>query len=438
MANLLGTLNSAMSGMNASQVAIQTSSHNISNINTPGYTRQRVEQSANRPYSQPGYNSSLGAGQLGTGAQITDVIRIRNTFYDYQYRSESHSYGETSVKYDYYTNMENIFNEPSDTSISSAINKFFNGWQELSKDPNSTGAKNIVVENAKYLSNTVNQVYKKLESLKESASSQAENIINDINNKLDSLNDLEENIKIVQAQGKSPNDLLDERDKILDELSFKIDLNDENVQNAINDGKLTMDEIQDADGQIILKTSGELFGILEMSKEIDSYKETIGNLMDGISEGVNSIYGEGDPDIFIFEIEKDENGNTNGLKVNEDLISDASKLNVTSDKALELYDLKDKKIEIGEDGSKQNITIDNFYNELIQQLGHSTEEVIRVESNQSKLLDSIENSRLSVSAVSMDEEMVNLIQLQHTYSANAKVISTIDSLLEVVVNGLIK
>ena len=108
MAGLLGTLNTAKSGMNVSQVAIQTTSHNISNINTPGYSRQKVSQTASSPYSNPGLNSSLGAGQIGTGAQINDVTRIRNSFYDYQFRSESHEYGSTSVKYDYFKNIESI------------------------------------------------------------------------------------------------------------------------------------------------------------------------------------------------------------------------------------------------------------------------------------------------------------------------------------------
>ena len=109
MAGLLGTLHSAKTGMSVSQTSIQTTSHNINNMNTPGYTRQRVEQSAKSAYSNPGFNSSLGAGQIGTGVEATNITRMRNTFYDYQFRSESHNYGETSIKYDYYTNMETIF-----------------------------------------------------------------------------------------------------------------------------------------------------------------------------------------------------------------------------------------------------------------------------------------------------------------------------------------
>ena len=79
-----------------------------------------------------------------------------------------------------------------------------------------------------------------------------------------------------------------------------------------------------------------------------------------------------------------------------------------------------------------------FYNSIIQKMGNETQEIIRNEKNQSKILKDVDNSRLNVSGVTLDEEMINLVQFQHAYNASAKVISTIDSLLNVVINGLIR
>ena len=104
--------------------------------------------------------------------------------------------------------------------------------------------------------------------------------------------------------------------------------------------------------------------------------------------------------------------------------------------ATKMYNSKNKKVEIGK--SKDEITVNNFYNSIIQDLGQSTKAVIKEEANQSKLMTSIDETRASVSGVSLDEEMVNLIQFQHAYNASAKVISTIDSLLDVVINGLVR
>ncbi|MGL5693692.1 MAG: flagellar hook-associated protein FlgK [Peptostreptococcaceae bacterium] len=429
MAGLLGSLHSAASGMSASQQAIQTTSHNINNMNTPGYSRQRVEQSARRPFSQPGLSSSyLGAGQMGQGVQVNNITRIRNSFYDFQFRSESHIYGDISVRYDYYKNMENVFNEPSDNAISSSLNKFFNGWHELSKDPNNIGAKNIVIENGKFLANNISQSYDKLGKLKENIEKQTSDILNDVNSMLSTLKELDKNIKIVEASGKTPNDLMDERDKILDELSFKINIQNDDIKAAMSDGSLTLEEL---DG---LDISGELSGVLKMTEELDSYMEDLKTLAKGIADSVNDIYNEGlgaddVKDIFIF--------NDSGspiLKMNEEFVKDSTKLNMTTDKALKLFNLKDQKVNI--DG--KDITINNYYNSIIEKLGHATQGVVREEKNQSQLMLSIDNSRLSVSGVSLDEEMVSLIQFQHAYNASAKVISTLDSLLDVVVNGLIR
>ena len=425
MSGLLSTLNTAKSGMNVSQVAIQTTSHNISNINTPGYSRQRVNQSASSPYSMPGKNSSFGAGQIGTGAQIDDVTRIRNSFYDYQYRSESHQYGSTSVKNEYFKNIEGIFNEPSDTAISSSLNSFFNSWSELSKDPQSSGVKSVVIENGKYLSNSINSAFKRLESLEEGLDKQSEYIMDEVNSMLSQLDKLEKNIKIIQGSGKSPNDFLDQRDQLLDNLSFKLNINDKDVKATLKkaydtNGKVTLDDLTKSG----VKISGELEGTLSMKKEINKYKDGLKQLANTITSNVNDAAGQ---DIF-----KAKDGEL--ISINPEMLQEPEKINVTADIALKVYELKSEKVNI----NGKDMTINTFYNSMIQDLGQSSAAVIRDESNQSKLLENIDSSRSSVSGVSLDEEMISLVQLQHTYSANAKVMSTIDSLLDVVVNGLVR
>ena len=425
MSGLLSTLNTAKSGMNVSQVAIQTTSHNISNINTPGYSRQRVNQSASSPYSMPGKNSNFGAGQIGTGAQIDDVTRIRNSFYDYQYRSESHQYGSTSVKYEYFKNIEGIFNEPSDTAISSSLNSFFNSWSELSKDPQSSGVKSVVIENGKYLSNSINSAFKRLESLEEGLDKQSEYIMDEVNSMLSQLDKLEKNIKIIQGSGKSPNDFLDQRDQLLDNLSFKLNINDKDVKATLKkaydaNGKVTLDDLTKSG----VKISGELEGTLSMKQEINKYKDGLKQLSNTITSNVNDAAGQ--------EIFKAKDGEL--ISINPEMLQEPEKINVTADIALKVYELKSEKVNI----NGKDMTINTFYNSMIQDLGQSSAAVIRDESNQSKLLENIDSSRSSVSGVSLDEEMISLVQLQHTYSANAKVMSTIDSLLDVVVNGLVR
>lgn len=439
MAGLIGNLHSARTGMSVSQASIQTTSHNINNINTPGYSRQRVEQSTKSAYSNPGYNSSMGPGQIGTGVQATDVIRIRNTFYDFQYRSESHNYGETSIKYQHYTNMEKIFNEPSDSAISASISDFFSSWQELSKNPNDTGAKDVVIQNAKYLSTNISNVKEKLDKLSTQAEKKLNDDVSEINDMINQIRGLNKEIKLIEGSGKTPNDLMDQRDSVIDELSHKLNIENSEVQKLINEKlengtEVTLDELKN-----IGDVSGEIQGSLDMIDKISEYTSDLKEFAKGLTKGVNNVMNGRDFDdnnvqatdqqLFIFN----ENGDPI-IKANEDLVNNPKNLIMTAQKAENMYKLKDAKITI--DG--ENITIGNYYNNIVQKLGNETKEVIRNESNQSKLLGEIDNLRLNVSGVSLDEEMVNLIQFQHSYNASAKVISTIDSLLDVVVNGLVR
>lgn len=431
MSGLLGSLHTASSGMRANQTVIQTINHNINNLNTPGYSRQRAELTTNSAYTRPGRTSSpMYAGQLGQGVSVSNITRIRNSFYDYHYRSESHNYGNVAIKVEHYNNIENVFNEPSDTSISSSLNTLFNSFNELSKDPNSTSAKKYVVENAKILASSINQVNQKLNNLQTNIASQEEGIITDINNILKELELLEKDIKIIEATGKNPNDLLDRKDNLIDELSFKLNINDADVQTILADGQLTPDELAGLD------VSGELQSVRDMQDEINNIIGQVDTLINAIADGVNNIY-KNDPtapdtkDFFV--VGKDANGLTT-ISVNKDFVDDATSLVMSSDKALALSNLKSTKVTI----NGENVTLSGFYNNIVQEIGYASQEVSREEANRSSLLLNIENSKASISGVSLDEEMINLMQFQHAYNATAKVASTVDSLLDVVINGLIK
>ena len=431
MAGLMGTLHHASTGMSVNQIAIQTTNQNITNMNNPGYTRQRVDQVANRPYSNPGLTSSkLGAGQIGQGVKVSQITRIRNSFYDYQFRAENHKYGSLSVKYEYYSSMESIFNEPSDTSISASINELFGTCNEMGKDPNSVSAKNMFVEKAEFLSNNLTTAFNKLNTYSESVNKQINTIVDDVNKTLDQLTELDRQIKIIEATGKNPNDLLDMRDQLIDNLSSKVNLTNPDVRDALSDGKLEIAELKG------VEVSGELQGALEVAQKIQDYKDSVETLMNTIADEFNKVFtgfagAQDTRDLFV--VSKDANGNVK-MEVNQDILDNPSSIVMTADKANAIFKLRDKKINF----NGVDLTINNYYNSIVEDLGYAVQGVKKQISNQSALMLSIDNARASESAVSMDEEMINLIQYQHAYSASAKVISTVDSLLDVVINGLIR
>jgi len=109
-------------------------------------------------------------------------------------------------------------------------------------------------------------------------------------------------------------------------------------------------------------------------------------------------------------------------------------IDITSEQATEVGNIQNQKFNI----NGEEITINNFYNNFAERVGIDSSKVIQDEKNQRGLLTEIDGFRMSVSGVSMDEEMVNLIQLNHSYTASAKVLSTVDQLLDVVINGIIR
>lgn len=431
MAGLLGSLNTASSSLRTNQTVIQTINHNISNMNTPGYTRQRAELVTNTAYTRPGLTSSyVGAGQIGQGVNVSTITRIRNSFYDYQYRTETHSYGNAAIKSEHYSNIESIFNEPSNTSVSATLNDFFNGFTELATNPNSTYAKKYLIEKTTALTNVTNQTVQRLDILKDNLKVQEEGIITDINNILKQLTSLEKEIKIAEATGKNPNDLLDKKDLLIDELSFCVNINDADVQAALSDGTFSADEAA------ALNTSGELQAVKDMQDVIDSIIGDMEVFMNTLADGINNIYkndatAPDTKDFFVVGTDKD---GLPTISVNQDFLDDPTTLVMSSDKALALADMKNTKFTV----NGETVTVGGFFNNIIQEIGYKTQEAARNEENRRALLYSIEDSKASVSGVSLDEEMISLMQFQHAYNATAKVAATIDSLLDVVINGIIK
>ncbi|MGL5354087.1 MAG: flagellar hook-associated protein FlgK, partial [Clostridium sp.] len=216
MSGLFSTFNIAKRGMGVQQRTIDVTSHNISNAKTPGYSRQRAKIETTRPQSMQG-----SAGQVGTGAQVAAIERVRDSFIDYQIRGETSTIGKYDVRSNFLYEVETIFNEPSETGISSLMGKFFDSFQELSKQPNSSNARTVVAQQSAALADALNHTYTQLEKLQTNAQDLIRAGVTEVNSLLNQVDSLNQEIINVRVSGNTPNDLLDKRDALLDELSYK-------------------------------------------------------------------------------------------------------------------------------------------------------------------------------------------------------------------------
>src|SRR5688572_30105136 len=128
----------------AQQSALSTTGHNIANANTLGYTRQRAEMQATSAIPYAGMQNDKSPAQLGTGVEVTKLVRLREEYLDVQYRGEIKNVGYWEAKSDTYIKIEEILNEPSNVGLAYTMDEFWKGWQELAKNPESVAARAVV------------------------------------------------------------------------------------------------------------------------------------------------------------------------------------------------------------------------------------------------------------------------------------------------------
>lgn len=208
----------------AHNTAIETAGHNLSNSSTEGYSRQRVELKATDPLYRPDLSRAETPGQLGQGVSVQSVQRIRDELLDQRIVAQTNNSGYWETRDNYVLMMEQVYNEPADTSVRSQMDRFWDSWEELSVYPESSSARQAVLSRGETLVDSIHQQYKGLQGIRDMVNGDIEAVtlqVNDIAKQIASLN---EEIVKVKAMGDSPNDLMDSRDVLTEKLSKLINI----------------------------------------------------------------------------------------------------------------------------------------------------------------------------------------------------------------------
>lgn len=199
--------------------AISTAGHNISNANTEGYSRQRVQLKEFDPLYRPDLERPERAGMLGQGIDVQSITRIRDEMLDQRITAQQNqeSYWDTRSKY--YTMIEQIYNEPDEVSIRSNMDKFWESWQELSINPESQAARQAVVTRGESLSDSIKSKWENLMGVGSLINSDIDSTVKQINSYANQIAAVNSEIVRSRGVGDNPNDLLDRRDLLVDKLS---------------------------------------------------------------------------------------------------------------------------------------------------------------------------------------------------------------------------
>lgn len=203
---------------------MQTLGHNIANASTDGYTRQRVNASATRPLAMPGMFNSVAPGQLGTGVQYDSITRIRDSFLDVQFRRENQTLGSWSIVDNSIRSIEGFFNEPTENGLRGVMDKFWNSWEVLNRDPSLLSARVEVVGAATNMTNMMKHIDESLTKLENDINSSMNIKVNEANDLINNIAKLTDTIKRVEGTGDNANDFRDQRDLLIDKLSTIVDV----------------------------------------------------------------------------------------------------------------------------------------------------------------------------------------------------------------------
>ncbi len=199
--------------------AITTAGHNISNANTEGYSRQRVQMKEFDPLYKPDLERAERAGMIGQGIDTQSINRIRDELLDGRIVAQANQESYWQTRSDYYTMLEQIYNEPADISIRSNMDKFWESWQDLSLNPESQAARQAVVTRGITLTDSIKQRWEGLSGVGNLLNGDIEATMRQVNSYSRQIADVNAEIVRSRAMGDNPNDLLDRRDLLVDKLS---------------------------------------------------------------------------------------------------------------------------------------------------------------------------------------------------------------------------
>jgi flagellar hook-associated protein 1 FlgK len=467
----------------AQQRALETTSHNVANANTKGYSRQEAVLATTSPFSYPG----MGAGQLGTGVVVQSLRRVRESFLDAQFRNEVKALGRWEVRRDTLEKLEAILNEPGENGLSKLMDRFFAAWQELAKNPESEAARSVVRQEGIALAEAFNHLAAQLNDLSADLTTSVGVRVNEVNSLARQIRDLNAQIVKAESGNMAANDLRDRRDLLLDELAKVVPIQVEEdrygaVTIVVRDHTLlsgqqvnelrfnpSTGEVSWADGAAYAphvtgsNLYGSLEGLLEARDELlTEYRSRLDELVKNIAEAVNrqhragaGIDGSTGLDFFSFDVQRP----SVTIKVTDTILNDTKKIAAATpvrdpesgelvldpatgepvppppgdgSNALLIAQLKNGWDKNG-DGTIDVVFADQ-YNSWVADLGVKGQEAARMVDNQELLTSQLDSRRQAVSSVSLDEEMANMVRFQQAYNAAARLITAVDDMLDILIN----
>lgn len=456
----INLMNIAKGGLLSHQTAINLTGTNISNINTPGYTRQRAVFDSVA-------NMTMGANEAQTGVIIKDIERIYDRFLAAQTARQTQDYSYNNARREELDRVEVIFNNYNE-GVGHLLNQFWGSLGELSMNPSSQIERVAVLSSAQSLTENIRSVGEQLLSQQDAVNAQVVDLVREANDHINAIVDLNEKVMQIRAGQGSVNDLLDKRTTEINKLAELIDFNYmENADGATNiflsDGTslvLGLDtwnlqlevnqentsfynvSVEGATAETAPLAGGKIAAMLDIRDSViggsEGYLQELEDFVAVLATEFNAIHGagydlyqNGGRDFFV----RDETLDYSWLRsitVNDDIIADVNRIaasaTVNGDgmNALAMGALKDATVALGD----RQTTLNNHYATLVAGIAQDVGDSKRLAEHHLSLSNQLVNQREEVSGVSIDEEMLNLVKFQMGYQSSARLCNVADEMMQ--------
>ncbi len=454
MSGLNSIMDTSLSAMFAAQAGLATTGHNIANANTPGYSRQTVQVAARRP-------DILPYGSIGRGVEIQGIRRIQDDFLLDNLRSQSARMSSYSATDTTLYEIENILGSVDNDHLGDSMTNFFNSWGALAQPPINTSLKQDVVTNGISLVNDFHAVSESLDDLEVDIERDIENEITNINGLFDDVANMNKQIMAAETNGEPANDLRDQRDYIITQISNIAEVSvlerDDGSKDIILAGRTMVARdsvthfdstytetdrgyeltiVTNGNSQQVELSTGKLSGLMDSrDTQIRDVRERLDAVAKQLITEVNDIHTQGRT--------SSSSGQTfftgdslHTININPLLLGDADMVAMGESGDDGDAELAQKIADLAEMGSagSGNRSVTDTYRSLLTDVASKRSSYEMMVENQQNVVASLETRMASVSGVSLDEEGANMVRYQNSYNAAARVISTVQELFNTLLN----
>jgi flagellar hook-associated protein 1 FlgK len=453
MASSFGSINTALTSLYAQRRALDVTGQNIANANTEGYTRQRAEMQSQVGSLSPAMYAKTDG--LGTGVAVSDVQRLRDEYLESRGRTEHAKSAYATAQTSAYAAIEDVFAEPGETALAAQLSDMWGGWNDVANNPQLSATRSTLIQQSSTVADGLNRAHTSLAGQWADNRTQLAAYVNEVNTAADSIAQLNDSIVKAKASGLTVNELEDRRDLQVMRLSELAGATASKRANGamdvfvgnstlvsefttrklevsgaarLDDQKVDPMTLRWADTKTAVTAGGTMGAMADtmttiipaISDALDSIARNLADTVNGLHSGGYSADGTTGLDFFT--------GDTAGtIRV---AVTDPEKVAVSSSPDARNNVVADALADVGDTAGGP----DREYQGMIGQLGVAAQAASRRTEIQATVTEQVDASRESHSGVNLDEEMTNLLTYQRGYEAASRVLTTIDSMLDQLIN----